>query len=76
MRIVTADVLADAWTSALVVLTAVEAEFTLIAPPTGFFLTGFTLLLIWTETVPPCDGFGSSCSIFLTVTQLILSLRF
>ena len=79
VRIVTADVLANAWISALIVLTAMKAEFTLIAPPTCFLLIGFTrptILLIRTDTGPPCDRIATSCFIFLTVAQLILLVNF
>ena len=76
MRIVAADVLANAWTSALIILTAMQPEFTLIAPLASLFLTGFTqqtLLLLWTGTVPSSGGIAFSCLFYFEIAELSLS---
>ena len=73
MRIVTADVLANARTSAFVLLTAMQAELTLVT------LAGFNgipppaLLLNRTGTTPPRGQIVPLCFVFIALARLILS---
>ena len=73
MRIVTADVLANARTSAFVLLAAMQAELTLVT------LAGFNgipppaLLLNGTGTTPPRGQIAPLCFVFIALARLILS---
>ena len=75
MRIVTADVLANARTSAFVLLTAMQAELTLVTLA-GFFFNGIpppALLLNRTGTTPPRGQIAPLCFVFIALARLILS---